>query len=198
MKLFIINSLLVFALLNFAGITNLFSQECFSYVIVSTNATGSIIIINDSLVGKGNVNIKLEKGEYNLRIKENVFRWNQEIFDTAFTISNCDEIKKISYSFKPKNPATTFSNTINKFKNGNNNNSFLNSTLFKALIGTAVIFGGTSAYYKHLADENFDEYSLSGNKSYLDKTHKYDLISGLAFGALQINFGILIYYFLTE
>ncbi|RJP66586.1 MAG: PEGA domain-containing protein [Ignavibacteriales bacterium] len=198
MKLFIINSLLTIALLNFAGITNLFSQECFSQVTISTNSAGSIIILNDSLVGKGNVNLKLEKGEYNLRIKEDVFRWNQEIFDTAFTISNCNEIKKISYNFKTRDLAATFPSTIKKFKNGNNNNSFLNSTLFKALIGTAVIFGGTSAYYKHLADENFDEYNLSGNKSYLDKTHKYDLISGLAFGALQINFGILIYYFLTE
>jgi hypothetical protein len=185
-------------LFSITGVKNLFGQECFNQLLVNTNSVNAVIILNDSLVGKGNAIIKLNKGEYNLRIKEDFFRWNQKIFDTTIIITNCNEIIKLTYNFHLKSPAATFPAAINNFKNGNNNGSFLNSNLFKILIGTAVILGGTSAYYKHLADENFDDYNLSGKKSYLDNTHKYDLISGIAFGALQINFGILVYYFLTE
>ncbi len=185
-------------LLNLAAIKNLYGQDCTSEVIINTNSTGSIIFLNDLLAGKGNVSLRLERGKYNLRIKEDLFKWNQEIFDTTIIISACNEIKRISYNFNKIKPASTLPNTLKNFKNGNNNNSFLNSNLFKLLIGTAVIFGGTSAYYKHLADENFDTYNISKEKTYLDKTHKYDLISGIAFGALQINFGILVYYFFTE
>jgi len=199
MKLLVINSALIFLFINFTGIKhNLFAQECISEVVISTNSVSSVIFIDDSLAGKGNAVIQLRKGKYNLRIKEDVFRWNPEVFDTILNINDCNEVKRIDYSFT-KIDIKTISPIFNKsFTNGSSNNSFLNSTLFKILIGTAVVIGGTSAFYKHRADENFDQYNLSGDKTYLDKTHKYDLISGIAFGALQINFGILVYYFLTE
>jgi len=198
MKLLIIKAALLFFIISIPGLQNIFAQECKSEVIIKTNSVSSVIFINDSCVDKGNAVIQLEKGKYNLRIKEDVFRWNPEVFDTILTINDCNEIKRINYSFN-KIDTKIISPIFNRsFTNRSSNNSFLNSTMFKILIGTAVVIGGTSAYYKHRADENFDQYNLSGDKTYLDKTHKYDLISGIAFGALQINFGILVYYFLTE
>ncbi len=76
--------------------------------------------------------------------------------------------------------------------------NFFEKNIFKLLVGGIVAFGGVSAYYKLKADDNFDQYQFSGNQYYLDQTHKYDLIAGIAFGAVQVGFGFLIYYFLSE
>jgi hypothetical protein len=39
---------------------------------------------------------------------------------------------------------------------------------------------------------------MTGNDDYLRQTRRYDLISGITFGAVQVNFGLLLYYFLKE
>ena len=75
---------------------------------------------------------------------------------------------------------------------------FIKSTLFKILVGSAVALGATAAYFKLEADKNFDKYLETRNNSYLDDTDAFDLYSGIAFGALQLNFGALLYYFLSE
>lgn len=76
--------------------------------------------------------------------------------------------------------------------------SFYKTNLFKILLGSAVTLGGTAAYFKLKADDEFDKYNQTKDQAYLDRTDRYDLISGIAFGALQVNFGMLIYYFLTD
>lgn len=79
-----------------------------------------------------------------------------------------------------------------------NEASFFKTNLFKLLLGTALTLGGTAAYFKLKADDEFDKYNTTNDPAYLQKTDRYDLISGIAFGALQVNFGLLIYYFLTD
>lgn len=76
--------------------------------------------------------------------------------------------------------------------------SFYGSTLFKVLIGTAIALGATTAYYKLEADKIFDEYQVTGDPALLEQTDKYDLISGITFVALQIDFGLILYLFLTD
>lgn len=76
--------------------------------------------------------------------------------------------------------------------------SFYESTLFKFLVGTAIALGATTAYYKLEADKNFDEYQITGDQALLEQTDKYDLISGITFVALQIDFGLILYLFLTD
>lgn len=76
--------------------------------------------------------------------------------------------------------------------------NFLEQNIFKILVGGIVALGGVSAYFKIKADNNFDEYQTTNEKFYLDRTHKFDLISGITFGALQVGFGFLIYYFLSD
>lgn len=75
---------------------------------------------------------------------------------------------------------------------------FYEKASFKPLIAGAIILGAISAYLKLKADDHYSNYFASGNENELKITKKYDLLSGLSFGALQINFGILIYYFLNE
>jgi len=76
--------------------------------------------------------------------------------------------------------------------------SFYESTLFKFLIGTAIALGATTAYYKLEADKNFDEYQITGDPALLEQTDKYDLVSAVTFVALQIDFGLILYLFLTD
>ncbi len=85
-------------------------------------------------------------------------------------------------------------NFIGSLKDGN----FFEKNAFKMLVAGIVALGGVSAYFKIKADKNFDNYESTGTKYYLDQTHKFDLISGISFGALQVGFGFLIYYFLSD
>lgn len=84
------------------------------------------------------------------------------------------------------------------FKDLQNEKMFYEKNIFRILIGSALILGGTSAYYKIQADNKFDEYKITGNSQTLKQTRKYDLISGITLSALQVNFGLLIYYFLID
>ncbi|MGE5430517.1 MAG: hypothetical protein ACM3QX_05545 [Syntrophomonadaceae bacterium] len=76
--------------------------------------------------------------------------------------------------------------------------SFFKTNMFKVLLGTAVAFGSAAVYFKIKANNTYDEYNLSRDSALLDRTNRYDLYSGIAFGALQVNFGALIYFFLVD
>ncbi len=76
--------------------------------------------------------------------------------------------------------------------------SFIEDNLFYVIIGSAIVLSGTAAYCKNQSDKNYKKYEKSGNSKYLAKSNNYDLYAGLAIGGLQINFGYMIYRFLTE
>ncbi|MBT8387314.1 MAG: hypothetical protein KJO12_07865 [Ignavibacteria bacterium] len=76
--------------------------------------------------------------------------------------------------------------------------SFFEGTLFKVLVGSAVLLGASTAYFKLEADKKFDEYIITGDRKLLDQTNRFDVISGVTFVAMQINFGFIIYSFLTD
>ena len=90
-------------------------------------------------------------------------------------------------------------NTIQlKYTGETNGKSFYEKGIFKILVGSIIVLGGTTAYFKLKADDRYDTYQQNGQKSFLDETRRFDLISGITMTALQINFGVLIYYFLTD
>lgn len=84
------------------------------------------------------------------------------------------------------------------FEKNNKPVSFSDSPIFKVLLGSAVILGATAAYFKLQADNKYDDYLRSKDRSILDQVDKLDLYSGISFGLLQVNFGYLIYRFLTD
>ncbi len=75
---------------------------------------------------------------------------------------------------------------------------FYESALFKILTGTLIALGATTAYYKLEADDSFEEYKITGDPALQEQTEKYDVISGVTFVAMQLNFGLLLYLFLTD
>lgn len=109
-------------------------------------------------------------------------------------------LKKEGYEQRIINPKNLNTNEKIKLKftgllkDGN----FFEKNAFKMLVAGIIALGGVSAYFKIKADKNFDNYESTGAKYYLDQTHKYDLFSGISFGALQVGFGFLIYYFLSD
>lgn len=76
--------------------------------------------------------------------------------------------------------------------------SFFKTNYFNLLIVSAAAFGGVAAFLKLKADDKFDLYQSTGDQKFLNETRNYDLYSGVAFGILQINFGILVYNLLTD
>jgi len=76
--------------------------------------------------------------------------------------------------------------------------SFIEDDLFYVVIGTAIVLGGTAAYCKNQSDRYYKKFQQSGNSKYLTKSNNYDLYAGMAIGGLQINFGYMLYRFLTE
>jgi hypothetical protein len=73
---------------------------------------------------------------------------------------------------------------------------FVDTHWFKILIGSAVALGAASAYLKIQADQTYDQYLQEHDKDLLKKTERLDTASGITFGLLQVNFGILIYNFI--
>jgi hypothetical protein len=143
-------------------------------IFISGKPQDTEIYVKDSLIGNTPLNLSSTISEISLR--HNGYK-EKDLSINKFTASENYDL-------------------VNIYKA--NNKDYLKTNIFKILVGSAIIFGGTAAYFKLKADNNYDEYNSNNIQSYLDKTHKYDMISGIAFGALQINFAALIYFFLTD
>jgi hypothetical protein len=76
--------------------------------------------------------------------------------------------------------------------------NFFESSVFRIFVSSIVVLGGITAWYKVKADKKYADYQSSGDGNLLNETRRYDLVSGISFAALQINFGFLIYYFLND
>ncbi len=145
-------------------------------VYLQTNPADAYVFNDDKLIG--HTPLKLKAENQNLLLKKNGFK------DKYITINQIEENKTIS---------------LEQLFNGKEiSESFFVTTEFKILLGSLVALGGATAYYKLKADKKFDEYQFTGSGELLDQTRKYDLISGITFGLVQINFGILVYYFLFD
>lgn len=220
------------------------AQDCKAKVTVKTDLDSSLIFVNNKFVGRGKINLELNKGAYKVSAKEPIDVWDARVITDSINIANCDE-KKIEFKFnnllylqtdptdadvcagdslighspmfvpsyetnlilkKPNYkelPITVNSKSDNQIFKLNytgepNKVSFFKKNMFKLFVGGIVALGAVSAYFKLKADNKFSQYQNTGDNSLLDQTRKYDLISGITFGALQINFGLLIYYFLTD
>jgi hypothetical protein len=103
------------------------------------------------------------------------------------------ETKSVDYTnFGLNNPVQL------KFVGASDEESFVDKTLFKILAGTMIVLGAVTAYYKIEADNSFEEYEFTGDPALLDRTDKFDIISGITFAAFQLNFGAIIYCFLAD
>jgi len=176
---------------------NCFAQDCKSKVEIITNNAEARIYIDTLFITKEKAEINLTKGNHLLFIKNSSFKWGQKnIYDTL-RIFECDKVYHFNYDMKQTESSSAQSN-IYEYINKNKTKSFFSSGTFKILIGSAAVIGGVAAYFKIKADRKYDDYLQTKNRSELDEVDRLDLYSGIAFGLLQINFGYLIYKFLTD
>jgi hypothetical protein len=119
----------------------------------------------------------------------------------------------VDYSFHVNKSELPYNKTISlipKNKNAGlkeklvmeNKNNFFNTPRkpIPIFISALVSTGGAalSIVYKTLANKRYDEYLFSGDRSKLDQTKKYDLISGVGLAAFQVGFTSLIYFLLIK
>lgn len=178
------------------GIT-LFAQDCKAKVEILSSKANSLIYIDSVLVGNGKVDYELTKGSHSLTINEGSGKWGQAQIRDSLKIYDCQ--KKYTFTYELKK-SYVFPTQELHFGNGyaKKNENFFSSYTFKILLGSAAVLGGVAAYFKIQADKKYDDYLKSKNQSLLDDIDRLDLYSGISFGLLQINFGYLIYKFLTD
>lgn len=150
------------------------SFKFLSDVLLNSEPGNADVFSGDSLIGYTPLRIPL--GLQSIRIKKNGYE------SKVINYSDLNSLKPVELSF------------TGEYEDG----TFFNKTLFRILLGSMITLGATTAYFKLKADNYFDDYKSSGDHALLDKTHKYDLISGVTFVALQINFGLIVYYFLVD
>lgn len=142
--------------------------------ILDTDPQDVYVFKGDSLIGSTPLLLDRPHGEYTLEkpdyLKKNV------------------SFQEIASGEKPEL----------QFNGQEKGKSFYETTLFKVLVGTVLALGATTAYYKLKADKKFDEYQITGNPELLDQTDRYDVVSGVTFVAMQINFGLILYLFLSD
>ena len=162
---------------------------------INTTPQNALVYLNNNYIGSTPVrffNDAIDTSKQNT-ITIKLIGYN----DYSFNFNNSDShlYKNISLS------------QANKFLNNNNivikNCSNLFSTpreIVPLAISGAVIIGSsiTSFYFKRLANDRYDEYINTGDRDKLNQTKKYDIISGVALGALQVGLVSFLYYLLIK
>ena len=106
--------------------------------------------------------------------------------------------REFDFSFSPPNRQTEYLNKNLQLNHLAKDENFIDSPWFKLVVGTAISFGASSAYFKNKANESDELYKKNGSTVDLNNRNKYDLYGGIALGALELNVGFLIYKFLTD
>lgn len=120
----------------------------------------------------------------------------------------------VDFSFKVNKEDQPLNKTINLISAGKNSTVKdkklvieNKSSLFKSPrklvpIALSSLVAGSGAIlgfvFKSKANDLYDEYVNTGNRSKLDDTKKYDLYSGLSLAAFQVGFTALIYFLLIK
>jgi hypothetical protein len=139
------------------------------------------------------------------------------IFSSADSVNGIDIVVKkkgyIDFSFRinkdelPLNKTIDLISSVKKPSIKDNLVTEKKSSLFKSKrkivpIVISSFFAGTGAalgfIFKSKANENYDQYVLSGDREKLDETKKYDLLSGISLAAFQVGFTSLIYFLLID
>jgi len=142
--------------------------------ILDTDPQDVYVFQGDSLIGFTPLLLEQPQGEYTLE-KPNYLQKNVNF-------------KKITSGERPEL----------QYVGPEKGESFYETALFKVLVSTVVALGATTAYYKLEADKKFDEYQITSNPDLLDQIDRYDVISGVTFVTMQINFGLILYLFLSD
>lgn len=118
--------------------------------------------------------------------------------EESLIIQSSDELLNKNFVLQSLNPGKNNNKNI-VFENKN-----INFNQKRKLIPIIIsgLFTAASAFlsynFKAKANDYYDDYQRTGDNSFLDKTKKFDLYSGISIGTFQISLGFLIYFLLIE
>jgi hypothetical protein len=117
--------------------------------------------------------------------------------DFSFTFDNSDLPLYKNIALVSSNHLLNNNNIV--IKNGSNLFSTPRQIAPLALSGALIIGSSfTSFYFKRLANDRYDEYTNTGDRDKLNQTKKYDIISGVALGVLQVGLVSFLYFLLIK
>jgi len=197
-----LNSILIVLVL--AGVA-VYGQDCKGIAVIKIDSPLSVIIIDDSLKAESGESVLVATGEHVLKIVCNPEEWNSYAVIDTLRIEKCDSVYNLTYRLRDirelRNEILTADSVMNEEKrdllsNFSEQKNFTHSAEFKWLLAGVVAFGGAAAYLKIEADKKYDEYQETSEQRFLDETRRYDVLSGISFGLLQLNFLYMVLNFL--
>lgn len=139
------------------------------------------------------------------------------IFSPDDSVNGIDVVVKkkgyIDFSFRINKADLPLSKTVALISSARNTSIKDNlviekkNSLFKSKrkivpIVISSVFAGTGAalgfLFKSKANDYYDQYVFTGDRTKLDETKKYDLLSGISLAAFQVGFTSLIYFLLID
>lgn len=180
-------------------------QDCKGIAVIKTDSPVSVILIDDTLKAENGAEIILPKGEHSLRIVQNPEEWDSPMILDTLRIEKCDSVYFFTYRIRDsrllrngivRGDSLTGEEKRDLLLNFSRPKNFTQSAEFKWLLAGVVAFGGAAAYLKIEADKRYDEYQETGEERFLDETRRYDVLSGISFGLLQLNFLYMVLNFL--
>lgn len=182
-----------------------FGQECRGTAVIRIDSPLPVIIIDDSIKSESGREVLLPTGEHSLKIIRNPEEWDSPVIFDTLRIDECDSVYYFSYQLRDmrelKNDVLKIDSSMNGEKryllsNFSRPKNFTHSAEFKWLLAGVAAFGGAAAYLKIEADKRYNEYQKTGEKRFLNETRRYDVLSGISFGLLQLNFLYMVLSFL--
>ena len=180
-------------------------QDCTGIAVIKTDSPVSVILIDDTLKAENGAETVLPRGEHSLRIVRNPEEWESPVIIDTLRIEKCDSVYYFAYSMRDirdlrrgilRGDSLTGEEKRDLLLNFSRPKNFTHSAEFKWLLAGVVAFGGAAAYLKIEADKRYDEYQETGEERFLDETRRYDVLSGISFGLLQLNFLYMVLSFL--
>jgi hypothetical protein len=163
-------------------------------VNLTVSAPSPSVAFDNRIIAGNEINLRLPAGIYPVTIYKNIRSWDSPLLVDTLRINNIQTVLQKEYAFPVAETKCAISPPVKAVPV----ESFAQSGLFKMLIGGFLLSGGTAVYFKHKADIEFDAYTFTKNEAARTRAKTYDAISGAAFAGMQINFGLLIFYFLTN
>jgi len=192
------NTVLIFSLL-LAFLFSSSAAQLSDSLIIPYNYINSIpqnagVYYNDSLVGFTPLRLTAK-----LSYPGTLMLIHKGYNDIVYQVQSSDTLLNKTFYLSPsfKNSRNTGEQLV--IENKNSMFKKPRKILPVAAFGIVTIGSAASAYYfKNLANDRYDEYLQSGEQNLLDKTKKYDLISGISMAVFQIGLIGLFYFLFIE
>jgi hypothetical protein len=118
--------------------------------------------------------------------------------EELYIIQSADELLNKTFILQPLNSGSNINKKL-VFENNNINFNKKRKLIPVIVSGLLTVVSAYLSYtFKVKANGYYEDYQRTGDNSFLDKTKKYDLYSGISLVTFQVSLGFFIYYLLID